>query len=267
MTTKYTRCPHCRTVFRLHLEELPAAGAMRCGNCLKPFAVDHHLMDELPAPAPVDTAAVDGDAEGAVSVVEEAPAPSEPAEAPPDPEALPPGLVADMAAHEGAGSGGRRVLGVVLAGLLLGLLAVQVALFQPAAVAEVMPRLVPLVEGLMPLRHEILALAGEEDAPPYRDPSRIELLSRDVRSHPTIADALLARAVMANTAPLSQPFPAIGFTLFDVNGATLASREFRPEEYLGRPPPPAMRPHQPYQFTLSLLAPKLDAVSFEFTFH
>jgi len=243
---------------------------MRCGNCLKPFAVDRHLMDEPPAsaPAPAEASAVGGDTEERVSAVEDAPAPpSEPAEEPAVPETLPPGLAADMAAHERAGSGGRRVLGIVLAGLLLGLLAIQIAVFQPAAVAEVVPRLAPLVERLMPLRHQILALAGDEGAPPYSDPSRIELLSRDVRSHPAIADALLARAVMANTAPLSQPFPAIGFTLFDVNGATLARREFRPAEYLGRPPPPGMRPHQPYQFTLSLLAPKLDAVSFEFTFH
>lgn len=242
---------------------------MRCGNCLKPFAVGEHLMDELPDPPPAtaDGPEDDGQTRGPAMAADGGPAPMEAVEAPPAAEPVPASLAADLAMDRPTVSAGRRLLRGVLAVLLLGLLAGQIALFQPAAVAEAAPRLAPLVARLMPLRHELLALAGEEDEVPFSDTARIELLSRDVRSHPTIPDALLARAVMANTAPLPQPFPTIGFTLFDVNGATLARRDFRPEEYLGRPTPRDMRPHQPYQFTLSLLAPKLDAVSFEFTFH
>ncbi|MDZ7751653.1 MAG: zinc-ribbon and DUF3426 domain-containing protein [Gammaproteobacteria bacterium] len=270
MIIKYTRCPHCRTVFRVHPEELPAAGSMRCGNCLKPFAVGEHLMDELPA-TPTAAGAwpeAEGDTPEPPIAVEAAPvAPFELAEEPDAAATLPASLAADTEVDGRPRSGWRALMGLLLAALLLGLLGGQAVVFHPGAVAEVAPQLAPLVERLMPLRRELLARGGDEDAVPYRDLTRIELLSRDVRSHPAIADALFARAVMANTAGLPQPFPAIGFTLFDVNGATLASREFRPEEYLGRPPPPVMTPHQPYQFTLSLVAPKLDAVSFEFTFH
>lgn len=45
--TESTRCPHCRTAFRVTAEQLVAArGAVRCGSCLKVFNAREHLVSE-----------------------------------------------------------------------------------------------------------------------------------------------------------------------------------------------------------------------------
>lgn len=54
--TESTRCPHCRTAFRVTGEQLAAArGAVRCGSCLKVFNAREHLLDPAtrrPRPGP-----------------------------------------------------------------------------------------------------------------------------------------------------------------------------------------------------------------------
>lgn len=103
---------------------------------------------------------------------------------------------------------------------------------------------------------------------PRRDPSRIQMLSRDVRAHPRFEGALLVTATFSNAAPWPQPFPRLRFSLYDVNGETIAARVFEPREYLaGALPPDAdLPPAQPLQVALELLAPEEAAVSFEFSF-
>jgi hypothetical protein len=59
------------------------------------------------------------------------------------------------------------------------------------------------------------------------------------------------------------------FTLFNVNGQTIASRTFSPSEYLGRAVEAGarLRPQTPFQVALDVLAPEEAAVSFELQFH
>ena len=47
MAAHVTRCPHCRTTFRVRDEHLKVAnGAVRCGSCLQVFKAAEHFVDE-----------------------------------------------------------------------------------------------------------------------------------------------------------------------------------------------------------------------------
>jgi len=114
------------------------------------------------------------------------------------------------------------------------------------------------------------------------DVDRIQLVSRDIRDHPTRPDALMIKATLVNKAPFAQPFPDMEITLSpfaqpfpdmeitlsDLTGAVVARRRFQPREYLGSYWHPflLMRPDQPVQVTLEVLNPGQDAVNFEFAF-
>ncbi|MGT2492925.1 zinc-ribbon domain-containing protein [Cupriavidus basilensis] len=66
-----TRCPACRTAFRLVADQLRLRqGLVRCGQCDTAFDAREHLI-ELPAPEPASEAAVA--AEAAASVAAPAP--------------------------------------------------------------------------------------------------------------------------------------------------------------------------------------------------
>lgn len=98
--------------------------------------------------------------------------------------------------------------------------------------------------------------------------SDIKLLNRDVRLHPKYADTLLVNATMANRSQKVQPFPRIQFSLFDTDGKIIASRKFRPEEYLDNSIDieDGMPVNQPVHFVLEITGPTDNAVSFEFRF-
>ena len=64
------------------------------------------------------------------------------------------------------------------------------------------------------------------------DLTSIELLSRDVRSHPTQTKALLITATFINRASFDQPYPDVGLTLSDLGGNVIAQRQFKPADYL-----------------------------------
>jgi len=104
--------------------------------------------------------------------------------------------------------------------------------------------------------------------PSTRDPAKIKLLSRAVRAHPDYEGALLVSATFSNNAAWAQPFPDMKFSLYNVNGLTIASRVFHPEQYLAGalPADALLPPGQPVQISLEILAPEEAAVSFEFTF-
>ena len=104
--------------------------------------------------------------------------------------------------------------------------------------------------------------------PERRDPARIRVVSRDVRIHPRYEGAMQIKATLTNSAPYRQPYPKVRFTLFNVNGQTIATRVFQPPEYLGRPVDAGarLRPKTQFQVALDVLAPEEAAVSFEFSF-
>ena len=65
------------------------------------------------------------------------------------------------------------------------------------------------------------------------DRSKIRAYNLVVRSHPRTSQALMVDTILLNTAPFQQPFPDLVLTFANLEGEPLASRRFRPDEYLG----------------------------------
>ena len=86
--------------------------------------------------------------------------------------------------------------------------------------------------------------------------------------HPGYEGALLVSATLVNTASHAQPYPRLQFSVFNVNGQTIASRVFEPEEYLSPDlnPKGNMAPGKPLQIAVELIAPEEAAISYEFRF-
>ncbi|AYC34496.1 DUF3426 domain-containing protein [Pseudomonas cavernae] len=90
-----------------------------------------------------------------------------------------------------------------------------------------------------------------------------------VRSHPEFAGALVVDAILYNRAPFSQPFPLLEMRFADINGQLLASRRFKPSEYLsGELAGQAeMPPQTPIHISLDILDPGTQAVNYSLSFH
>ena len=101
-----------------------------------------------------------------------------------------------------------------------------------------------------------------------KDVSKIKLVNRDVRLHPTYQDTLLVNAAMKNELTIRQPYPKVQLTLFDTSGSLLGYREFVPEDYLDNSIEidKGMPVDSPVYFVLEVSGATAGAVSFEFRF-
>ena len=277
----YTRCPNCSTFFSLGAAQLSAArGQVRCGNCLEIFDGLQFLTDDAFGPyrpelsLGTETASLAppqrpglGQPLGFGEASEDEPACPAP---PPMLEAsarsdsgkqVPEFLKDDIARAEAERrSRASSWLFTTAAVLLLAGLAVQYAWFKPAGLLAAYPQAWPWLEALC-------ARAGCA-LPERRDPSKIQMLARDVRVHPRYEGALLVSATLVNVAAQAQPYPRMQFNVFNVNGQTIASRVFEPREFLS---PDVnvdgeMSPRKPLQIAIEVIAPEEAAVSYEFRF-
>jgi len=104
---------------------------------------------------------------------------------------------------------------------------------------------------------------------PIRAPERIQILSREVQSHPTIKNTLLIELQMINDAAFRQSWPTLQLTFSDINGKMVARRSFKPDEYLHNDQDinDGMPSRTPVSIDLVLVDPGPAAVNFEFEFH
>ncbi|MEN8128721.1 MAG: DUF3426 domain-containing protein [Pseudomonadota bacterium] len=104
---------------------------------------------------------------------------------------------------------------------------------------------------------------------PVRDLERIEIINRNVISHPTIPNALKISATFANIAPFPQPHPLIQVSLTDLQGKVIATRRFVPREYLNATDDSKdlMPPGHPVTASVEVADPGGGAVAFEFDFY
>lgn len=103
--------------------------------------------------------------------------------------------------------------------------------------------------------------------PAWREPAAMNILTRDVRPHPSMPEALIISASFRNDARWSQPWPRLDLTLSDINGQPIARRRFTPEEYLGHlQSAPLIQPGQSASIALEVRDPGKQAVAFEFGF-
>ncbi|RDH42527.1 DUF3426 domain-containing protein [Zooshikella ganghwensis] len=89
-----------------------------------------------------------------------------------------------------------------------------------------------------------------------------------VRSHPRYPNALLIDAIIFNQANFAQPFPTIKLTFSDINDNVIASRGFKPSDYLagelaGSKEMPA---RVPIHLSFEIVDPGPNAVNYHMTF-
>ena len=102
---------------------------------------------------------------------------------------------------------------------------------------------------------------------PWREPAAMQLMTRDVRPHPSVPGALLISASFRNQAQWAQPWPQLDLTLSDLNGRPIAQRQFQPDQYLGIGARESLiQPDQTASVTLEVRDPGKQAVAFEFNF-
>ena len=100
------------------------------------------------------------------------------------------------------------------------------------------------------------------------DIDRIKSSNLVVRSHPEFTGVLVVDAILYNRAPFSQPFPLLELRFADLNGKMIASRRFKPGEYLtGDLSKAEMPPQTPIHIALDILDPGPKAVNYSLSFH
>ncbi len=100
------------------------------------------------------------------------------------------------------------------------------------------------------------------------DVQQIKSSNLIVRSHPVFSGALLVDAIIYNRASFTQPFPLLEFTFSDQQGKPVASRLFKPQEYLGGElAGQGQMPSQtPIHIALEVLEPRGGVVNYTLTF-
>jgi predicted Zn finger-like uncharacterized protein len=109
-----------------------------------------------------------------------------------------------------------------------------------------------------------------------REPGKIELISRNVYSHPNEKNALMINVTMRNNADFAQPYPVMQVAFSDIRGGTVAARRFLPAEYLPAEYRPASQasadqtaffePGTNMTFTMEIQDPGKQAMTYEFDF-
>ncbi len=101
------------------------------------------------------------------------------------------------------------------------------------------------------------------------DIAKIKSSNLVVRSHPDFSGALVVDAIIYNRAPFSQPFPLLELRFADLNGHLIASRRFKPGEYLNGDLEgmAEMPPQTPIHIALDILDPGPKAVNYSLSFH
>jgi hypothetical protein len=144
-------------------------------------------------------------------------------------------------------------------GFLLLLLGLQWVYFNRAALAAD-ERWRPLLERGCEVVHCAL---------PFRmDVSRIDIINRDVRKHPTVKDVLLVNVSFRNRAEFIQPYPLLEVNFTNKSGDSVAMRRFSPSEYLGPDVDEVagMAAESQVQAVLEVVDPGDEVVSFQFVF-
>ncbi|MFK0313406.1 DUF3426 domain-containing protein [Pseudomonas sp. NPDC090233] len=154
---------------------------------------------------------------------------------------------------------GKRLLWGVLTLLAAGLLAFQYVWFHFDEMAR--------QDQYRPIFQQLCPMLGCE-VPTRVDIGRIKSSNLVVRSHPDFKGALIVDAIIYNRAPFAQPFPLLELRFADLNGQLIASRRFKPSEYLsgelaGRGEMPSQTP---IHIALDILDPGPKAVNYSLSF-
>jgi predicted Zn finger-like uncharacterized protein len=263
----YTQCPECLTVYKIAADVLGVGhGNVRCGHCAATFDALRTLTDTLPEDAfELPRHRVD-DVAPQLSVPALRPqGPQQSLLFDPDarmrrPPSQPRPVTPAFARRTTGAYRGARTWPWALGSTLLALaLLAQIGYAKRA----------PLLDDarVRPITERICATLGCQ-LPLAHEPARLTLLSRDIRPHPSVANALIISASLRNDAVRAQAFPEVEIALSDLDENRIAMRRFRPQEYLGdaRTIATGMAPGATTALVFEVADPGKNAVAFEFKF-
>ena len=242
---KYTRCPACRTVFRVTPAQLALReGQVRCGHCRTVFDGTSNLIQLAPVAAFAPPA--EDDATGPLTVtlrsaqaLEPAPAPQAPAPAL-TPAAAPRAPVAEQARDDEEQvdydsrfawdrprrRSPRRTLLYALAIVALVLTFVgQLAWHYRDALAAHVPSTRPILS-------RACALANCKVGP-LREIAGLSIDASDLQADPAHKGLLTLTATLRNRASYPVAYPHLELTLTDLQDRPVVRRALAPEEYAG----------------------------------
>lgn len=103
--------------------------------------------------------------------------------------------------------------------------------------------------------------------PVRRDPTQVQVLSREMTALENRPDVLAFALMMKNAAHFTQPWPWLELELYGNDHKPAGKRIFSPTEYLGREPEsPLMTPGQTSQGRMELKDPGAEVTGFEIRF-
>jgi predicted Zn finger-like uncharacterized protein len=235
---RYTRCPGCRTIFRVTPEQLAIrAGQVRCGHCQTVFDGTASMISLAPQPrSEGDDNETSEAALGPPTVTLRSAQALQPAVtvAPAAaPAAAKPGEDIEEIAYEERFAWSKRrkkarrlnALTAAALPLLVVLLAVQMLFHFRDAIAARWP-------GAKPALAQMCAPFGCA-VRPLRDIGGLSIDASDLQADPAHRGLLILTATLRNRAPWPLAYPHLELTLTDAADRTVVRRALAPPEYTG----------------------------------
>ncbi|MDX1810793.1 MAG: DUF3426 domain-containing protein [Gammaproteobacteria bacterium] len=126
----------------------------------------------------------------------------------------------------------------------------------------------PQIQPVLEAECKLIGMFMPCEMPVRKAPEKIELVDRNVVSHPNAENALLITTTIRNNADFVQPYPLMILTFSDINEKVVARRVFTPEEYLSKDVDieKGMPVGVPIKVILEIVDPGEEAVNFQFDF-
>lgn len=209
----YTRCPKCEAVYRVNSAVLAhSRGLVQCGSCHRSFSSLSFLFDEWP----------EGKAQGPAKGANTAPPLLNKPSKKPEPKD-------DSAAEsklefEQASKRNHQIWVKATVMLLVLTIANAGWTFRKPLIQHS-----PLDGWLNQSDSTQSAATGL-----FKDSAKIQLVSRDMHTHPTRSGILILNLTFINLAQRTQAYPDMEITLLDATNQQVAKRRFLPTDYLRR---------------------------------
>lgn len=241
----FTRCPQCKTVHPLSAAVIShARGLVQCGQCKRTFSALSFLFDEWPAGEAHRPAIGPDTAVPVLEMVGKSIAKPASREDEPDPE---------VNRH--------WRLAWTLATVLLVFLTITNIVWTFHEPLLDSPRVQTWLK-------QAGWLQAEKPEGLLKDPGQIQLVSRDMHTHPTRSGILVLSLTFVNLATRDQEFPVLEVTLMDAANQPVAQRRLQPSDYLrpGAHSQSGLAPDVFLPVLLELGDPGEQAVGFEIHF-
>ncbi len=252
----YTRCTACHTTHPVNASLLARAGGRyRCGKCQKAGNALDALFDEWPAAGERPPGRGEVPVLGLALDLEQARKARLEGDEPPESGDL--DEVSDVS--RSTRLWWLRTAWIGLTVILVAVIAIEYASFRGT----------PLT-GSQAVNSTLSRLGFQEppEEPAFRALDQIQLVSRELKSHPFEAGKLQLSATIVNRARRAQPYPDLEVTLLDAGGAEIGRIQFEPADYLDENADGTaeMAPGAYLPLVLELADPGERAVGFELNF-